>query len=213
MSYGGSSCCNSTCEDKNACQLLSHRKAAPDASGELPAPVTLALSTVCKHHCRALQPCPRVTARRPRSSLCPRPVPAHPAPGTCPLPRCSFNSTLFPSCSAVCRCLVSLFCLTQVGADSLLGDLMRLVSRAQRKERGTVLRWQVKQWKAAAGLACFAVNDTREAPARLRQILHSGSLRTKTPARGTSMHQEPSAPHPPGAQVHAIPRSLEGSGL
>lgn len=181
MFYEGSSCCNSICEHRNVCRLLSDLDTAPDACREPPA--TLALSIACKGHCRTLRPCPRVTAGRPRSLLCSfslRPGPslgrlAGPVAEHPPSARHPSSAALqfqfygaFPSCSTVCHCPVSLSCLTQVGADSLLGDQMRLVSRAQRKEH--VLRWRVKQWKAATGL---------------RQILHSGSLRMEPRSPGT----------------------------
>lgn len=103
----------------------------------------------------------------------------------------------FPSCSTVCHCPVSLSCLTQVGADSLLGDQMRLVSLESTEEG-----------------ACFTVaGQTMESSHRPAADFTFRVTKDGTPAPRNSMHRGPSAPRPPGAQVHTVPRSLEDQGL
>lgn len=162
---------------------------------------------------------PSGLAGRPRGLLCPFTLRPGRSPGgsqgrwpsthqrPAPFPCRSPVSILRRVSFLLCVSLPSFSFLPYPGGDrQSLGrpDAVSLEST----EEGRVLRWQVKQWKAAAGMACFTANDTREAPAGLRQVLHSGSPRTD-PAPRTLTHQEPSAP-PPGTQVHSVPRSLEG---
>lgn len=62
--------------------------------------------------------------------------------------------------------------------------------------------------------ACFTVaGQTMESSHRPAADFTFRVTKDGTPAPRNSMHRGPSAPRPPGAQVHTVPRSLEDQGL